>query len=145
MAKITDTSADYWATTDDVRDKVKARRRGEEIDAESEIEAATREMRSKWAGATGKDPAAAPDTPPPLLQDATAWLAAEEIHGKLGAQSREDSRDENATNYYRMKAKAKFKAWKEAEDLEPSSADVKETSVSGRSSTIGDLPTTRDL
>jgi len=145
MTEVTQTDGDNWATTDDVRDKIRARNRGELSDYETEIADATQEIQSRWSGITGKPVSDAPTDPPGLLRDATAWLAAEEAAGKPGSQTR-NNQDDNTPNYYKRKSEDKIDAWKEVAEEEPGDDDTGTMgSVQGRSSTMGELPQTRDI
>lgn len=143
MPEITesDLGDDYWCTSDDVQDEFNLEVSNTEPDHERRISQATRSMQARWAEATGQEPTDAnlPDSVPPLLQDATAYLAASKAHLAYASNVQGSNNGDQRHVFLEQQADAAFEDWKKKEDLSPeseASGEAGET-VSGVSGVIG--------
>jgi len=143
MPEVTDADLgdDYWATSPDVQAEFNIEVRNTEPDHERRIDQATRSMQARWAEATGTEPTDAnlPDTVPPLLRDATAYLAASKAHLAYAQNVQGSNNDDNRHIFLEQQADEAFEDWKRKEDLtsgSETSGEAGET-VSGFSGVIG--------
>lgn len=138
MPEVTDDDlgADNWCTTDDVREEFQLEIGNREPDFERRIDQATRAMQARWADATGNPPSDAGD-PPPLLRDATAYLAASKAHMAFSQNIANDNDGDDRHVFLEDAADDAFEDWKRQADLEPGDDTDPGSGVGGMSGVIG--------
>jgi len=131
-----DIDAEYWATSEDVRDEFQLEIGNRDPDFGRRITAATRRVRAWYKDAAGE---AAPAAPPPLLRDATALLAASLAHQAFSQNISGDNEGDQRHVFLEDAAKDTFEDWLKAADLEPGddTADAAGDRVRGKSGVIG--------
>jgi hypothetical protein len=128
MAEITesDLGQDYWATSDDVQERVRLTIKGNDNPTFTDvIQDATDEVQSWWASETGKTvPDGLPDPIPDLLRSAAAYMAASEAHLRFSRNVRSsDEGGEGRHVFMEKKARQKFEAWENQRDTDPDTGD----------------------
>lgn len=142
MTEITDTdlSDDYWATTEQVRDRFEIEVGNQQPDFEQRIVEATEAIQADWAEATGGAiPGDLPSDIPNLLQYATADLAASFAHLNFAQNVAGQNNDDQRHVFLEQRSEKMFDRWKKKADLDPESEREGEASedVTGRSGVIG--------
>lgn len=142
MAEITDgdLGEDYWATTEQVRDRFDITVQNSEPDFEQRITEATDAMQADWAEATGKAiPDGLPDSVPDLLQYATADLAASFAHLNFAQNVAGSNQDDQRHVFLEQRSDKMFSRWRQRADVDPGSEQAGGASdtVTGLSGTIG--------
>lgn len=131
-----DLGSTYWCTSKDVRDDFTLEVRNQEPDFERRIERATRRVRAWYEDAAGQD---APNTPPDLLRDATALMAASLAHQAFSQNISGDNNGDQRHVFLEDAARDTFDDWKAMADLDAGSeseGDASDT-VGGLSGSIG--------
>lgn len=138
MPEVTDADlgADYWTTTEDVRDEFQLEIGNREGDFQKRIEQATRRVRAWYKDAAGEGP---PDQPPALLQDATALMAASLAHQAFSQNIQGDNDGDQRHVFLEDSARDTFDDWVVDADLDAESgaSGVASDSITGKSGVIG--------
>jgi hypothetical protein len=138
MPTITDSDlgSTYWCTSEDVRDDFQLEIRNREPDFDRRIQRATRRVRAWYEDAAGQE---APNTPPALLRDATALMAASLAHQAFSQNISGDNGGDQRHVFLEDAAQDTFEDWKDQADLDPGSepkGDASDT-ITGQSGVIG--------
>lgn len=144
MAEISegDLGDDYWTTTAKVRDNYDIEIGNERPDFDDRIQQATDRVQAWWSDATGED---VPDDLPaaddihPLLQDATALMAASLAHQAFSHNISGDNDGDQRHVFLEDSARDTFDDWKTVADLDPGdeATDSASNTVTGVSGVIG--------
>lgn len=142
MTEITDADlgADYWATTEQVRDRFRLERHNTEPDHERRIVEATDAIQADWAEASGGDiPGDLPDPVPELLQYATAYEAAANAQLQFSQNVSGENSDDQRPADLRSMADRMFSRWEAQADVATGAeqdGDASDT-VTAKSGVIG--------
>ena len=138
MATITesDIGADYWATSEDVRDEFQLEVGNRDPDFDRRIKKATRRLRA-WYQDDIEEPA--PADPPALLRDATALLAASLAHQAFSQNISGDNDNDQRHVFLEDSARDTYQDWLKTVDLENDADDADTTGdrIGGKSGVIG--------
>lgn len=141
MGTITDSDLgdDYWATTEQVQDRIRMEIQNSDPDWDTEINEATDDIQARWEDATGKTDSDYPDPVPKLLQYATAYLAASEAHLHFAANVSGENNGDEKHVFLEQKARQKFEKWRAKADLQAGSdTESSPSTVAGEKGSLTD-------